>query len=274
MRRVWAGTRTGRRGGGIGRGGGGHLQHVRPADAVDGEAGHRPAGLRLLPLRRGRTDPRLPAGPGGRGPAGGGAGAPGGPVRPGVPPRRPPGRLRLDGPGRVHRAPAGELEQSFQALEARAAEWVAREALPLTGKALVRSAEMRYQGQSFEINVPLPEGPITDVAPSWPPSTGPTRRSTGTWTGRRRSRWSTSGSRWWGRCHGRPGPRPRPPCPGRPPAGPPAGLPGRGLLDAGVYERRDLRPGDTFEGPAVVEQYDTTVLVPGGYRVRSTAGAT
>ena len=41
-----------------------------------------------------------------------------------------------------------------------------------------------------------------------------------------------------------------------------------GFVDAGVYQRAALRPGDGFTGPAVVEQYDTTVLVPSGYRVR------
>jgi len=39
------------------------------------------------------------------------------------------------------------------------------EGLPVGAQTLVRSAEMRYKGQSFEINVPLPAGPITDLAP-------------------------------------------------------------------------------------------------------------
>jgi N-methylhydantoinase A len=40
-----------------------------------------------------------------------------------------------------------------------------------------------------------------------------------------------------------------------------------GFVEAGVYQRGDLRPGDTFAGPAVVEQYDTTTLVLAGFRV-------
>src|SRR5581483_2444033 len=40
-----------------------------------------------------------------------------------------------------------------------------------------------------------------------------------------------------------------------------------GFVDAGVYRRADLAPGDRLAGPAVVEQYDTTTLVPGGFRV-------
>ena len=31
-----------------------------------------------------------------------------------------------------------------------------------------------------------------------------------------------------------------------------------GFVDAGVFQRAALRPGDGFAGPAVVEQYDTT----------------
>ena len=35
---------------------------------------------------------------------------------------------------------------------------------------------------------------------------------------------------------------------------------------AGVFQREDLKPGDAFAGPAVIEQYDTTTLVPAGFR--------
>ena len=36
--------------------------------------------------------------------------------------------------------------------------------------------------------------------------------------------------------------------------------------DAAVYHRRDLRAGQHLDGPAVVEQDDTTTLVPAGFR--------
>ena len=38
-------------------------------------------------------------------------------------------------------------------------------------------------------------------------------------------------------------------------------------VEAVVYQRAALKPGDSFVGPAVVEQYDTTVYVPAGFRV-------
>ncbi|HWC04309.1 MAG TPA: hydantoinase/oxoprolinase family protein, partial [Methylomirabilota bacterium] len=36
--------------------------------------------------------------------------------------------------------------------------------------------------------------------------------------------------------------------------------------DAAVYHRRDLRAGQHLDGPAIVEQEDTTTLVPAGLR--------
>jgi N-methylhydantoinase A len=36
--------------------------------------------------------------------------------------------------------------------------------------------------------------------------------------------------------------------------------------DAAVYHRRDLRAGQHLDGPAIVEQEDTTTLVPAGFR--------
>ena len=36
--------------------------------------------------------------------------------------------------------------------------------------------------------------------------------------------------------------------------------------DAAVYHRRDLLSGQHVDGPAVIEQEDTTTLVPAGFR--------
>jgi N-methylhydantoinase A len=168
----------------------------------------------------------------------------------------------------THAAPA-DVEAAFRALGTRAADWVAGEGLPVGAQTLVRSAEMRYKGQSFEINVTLPAGPITHLAPvlsafhaayeqiyGYVDLTAPVELVD--------LRLQVVGT------------VPRPPAP------PAAETTARsihapalrrvyldgGFVDAGVYQRAALRPGDGFTGPAVVEQYDTTVLVPSGYRVR------
>jgi N-methylhydantoinase A len=39
-----------------------------------------------------------------------------------------------------------------------------------------------------------------------------------------------------------------------------------GYLDCPIYRRVDLRPGDTLEGPAIVEQMDATTVVPPRFR--------
>jgi N-methylhydantoinase A len=164
---------------------------------------------------------------------------------------------------------AHELEKGFGELEARAHDWIRREGLPVRGQQFLRSAEMRYTGQSFEVNVALPGGPITDlvavlaafhrtyeqvygyVDPAAPVELVDLRLQ-------------VVGAV----------PRPAPP--------PPAAVvareiapPGRrrvyfdgAFADAGVFQRAELRPGDAFPGPAVVEQYDTTTLVPPGFRMR------
>jgi len=38
-------------------------------------------------------------------------------------------------------------------------------------------------------------------------------------------------------------------------------------VEGAVIQRSSLKPGDSFRGPAVVEQYDTTVYVPEGFEV-------
>jgi N-methylhydantoinase A len=38
-------------------------------------------------------------------------------------------------------------------------------------------------------------------------------------------------------------------------------------VETSQYDRRQLRPGDEFWGPAVIYQYDTTTVIPPGWRV-------
>ena len=43
---------------------------------------------------------------------------------------------------------------------------------------------------------------------------------------------------------------------------------GTAFVDTPVYGRAHLRPGDVFDGPAVVEQYDATTYVAPGWAAR------
>jgi N-methylhydantoinase A len=38
-------------------------------------------------------------------------------------------------------------------------------------------------------------------------------------------------------------------------------------LTASVHHRSELTPGTSLDGPAIVVQYDTTVVVPPGFRI-------
>jgi N-methylhydantoinase A len=165
--------------------------------------------------------------------------------------------------------PAHELEKAFEDLEARARDWIKREGLPVPEQRFLRSAEMRYTGQSFEVSVPLPGGPITEFAPvlaafhqAYDRTYGYVDRAAPVEVVDVRLQVVATV------------PRPAP--------SPPATVvardvpaPGRrrvyfdgSFVDAGVHRRADLRPGDSFPGPAVVEQYDSTTLLPPGFRMR------
>jgi len=37
---------------------------------------------------------------------------------------------------------------------------------------------------------------------------------------------------------------------------------GRGLQPAAIYSRAQLRPGHRFSGPAIVEEYGSTTVIP------------
>ena len=160
------------------------------------------------------------------------------------------------------RASAETLREAFGALDEQARAWLQGEAIPVQGVQILHSAEMRYKGQSFEINVPLPdldgirsefqrayeaiygyadpEAPVEMVdlraqvvgmTPK-PPSGVAAKLVEAPAAGRGSRRVYHAGS--W--------------------------------VDAQLHARAELRPGHTFAGPAIVEQYDTTVFVPPGFR--------
>src|SRR5438034_7865674 len=55
----------------------------------------------------------------------------------------------------------GEIEFAFAALKARADAWFAHEQITADARALLRTVDMRYAGQNYELAIPLPDGPIT-----------------------------------------------------------------------------------------------------------------
>ena len=164
----------------------------------------------------------------------------------------------------------GEIDAAFTALNAQAEDWFAHEEIAADARRLTRTVDMRYMGQNYELAVPLPEGPITAqtlealakgfadahqrmygfLAENEPvqfvtfrleatglvskatlkehPLGGPDARGA---IREQRNVWLAES---------------------------------RDFVSCPVYAREDLKPGNRFAGPAIVEQMDaTTVVLPG-----------
>ena len=180
--------------------------------------------------------------------------------------------LRADFSATVRRnvaaAHAAELQAALERVEAEAQAWLEREKVPAARRSLVRSAEMRYPLQNYEINVPLPAGKV-DAA----------------WIKRACEDFHAAHERLYSYCDreepvqlvnlrvaavGRTD-RPQPRALER------GGLSGAGalkgrrqvhfqesraFLNTPLYERERLAAGNRIKGPAVIEQADSTIIVP------------
>jgi N-methylhydantoinase A len=158
------------------------------------------------------------------------------------------------------------LDADRRGLEAEMLAWIEQHAVELDGVSFRLGVDMRYVGQSYEIEVP--------IEAEWLRPGGALRLL---------EAFHRSHERIFGHADPRApvevvnlriqlrGTRPRVPIaevrPGA--SAPPTGarrlwLDGRSV-EARVHERASLGHGDRVVGPAIVEQPDTTVLVPGGH---------
>ncbi len=163
----------------------------------------------------------------------------------------------------------GEIGRLLADMAAQGEEILTRTGLGASEVTITLSADMRYTGQGFEINVPVSSN-----------GTGPSRAEL-----------EESFTRVYQRRHGLAleavpvevvnwrcivsGPLPATGTPSsfldsREAGGPvPSGRrpiysPGRGgMVDAPVYDRYALRPGDAAQGPAIVEEHESTLVVAG-----------
>lgn len=160
------------------------------------------------------------------------------------------------------------LNELFTAMRAEA-EAVVRPAAP--GEALVesRQAFMRYRGQGHEIAVPLPNEPFAANAAG-----GLRRRFEATYEqvfGRAIPKLEVEALTWTlSLATDRPLPSPAKPVTK---AAAPAPSGHREVLDpatgareqAAIHERNALKPGMTFDGPALIVEDGTTTVVPNGF---------
>jgi N-methylhydantoinase A len=168
----------------------------------------------------------------------------------------------------------GDVAEGFATLTARAEDWFEHEGIAAENRVLTRTADMRYKGQNYELAVALPEGPVTQatlealaagfadlhrqrygfIAEGEPvqivtlrlEATGLVQKATLT---------------------------------RHPDAGPDASAARTGerpvwfpeaqdFVATPIYSRDELKPGNRFAGPAIVEQMDTTTVVPPGMTAR------
>jgi len=168
--------------------------------------------------------------------------------------------------GRLDALDLVALAGTQRALEAELLAWVERHGVEVDGISFRHGADMRYVGQSYEIDVP--------VDPQWLEAGAAPRLL---------DAFHTAHERIFGHADPRApvevvnvrvqlrGVRPRVPivevaagAGGAPTGTRRVWLDGR-PVQARVYERAGLGRGDRLVGPAIVEQPDTTVLVPDGH---------
>jgi N-methylhydantoinase A len=153
-------------------------------------------------------------------------------------------------------------------LSARARRWLAEEAPAVGASAVAFSADLRYVGQAFQIEVPIDPAWL-EAATTDPPRAAFHDLHERLYAHADRAadvelidlRATITGTT--------PKPVLRAVPAGRGLATPAGRRPihyRKRRYEAAVYHRRDLRAGQHLLGPAIVEQEDTTTLVPAGFR--------
>ncbi|MEU6743723.1 hydantoinase/oxoprolinase family protein [Streptosporangium sandarakinum] len=165
---------------------------------------------------------------------------------------------------------ARRLGALYEELDGEARDWFEQEGVEAAERSVLRTAELRYAGQNYEIPVPVPDGPITEetVLAVLTAFAAEHRRlygydAPGDPVEAVTLRLQATGS------------VPRAELPREEAAGPDATASRTGTrtmhvpelggyVEVPVHRREAMRPGNRLEGPAVIEQMDTTtVLLPG-----------
>jgi N-methylhydantoinase A len=161
------------------------------------------------------------------------------------------------------------LADACRELAARARRWLAEEAPAVSQSRVAYSADLRYVGQAFQIEVPIDDAWLEDAT-----------------TDRLRAAFHERHAHLYAHADRAAdvelidlratitGTTPKPAVRAVPAGHGPATPAGRRPIhyrrqryDAAVYRRADLLAGQHLDGPAVVEQPDTTTLVPAGFGV-------
>ena len=168
----------------------------------------------------------------------------------------------------------GDVAEGFATLAGRADRWFVGEGIAPADRRTVRTADMRYHGQNYELGVAVPDGPVTAET---------MRTLAGRFAEAHRQRYGFADeaapvqlvtlrleATGMVRKAELPAYPEEAPDATRAMAGRrPVWLPeARDFVTTPIYDRARLRPGNRFGGPAIVEQMDATTLVPPGMSAR------
>jgi N-methylhydantoinase A len=168
---------------------------------------------------------------------------------------------------------AAQTEQVFAGLEARAMDLLVEEKVPEERIRLQRSADIRYEGQSYELTIPLTSsGPLKD---------GDLRQMIEHFHAHHQKIYAYSDKKESVEVISLrlaalglvPELRLRssdqiPSGPPTPKSQRPIHFPGSGFLESYVYEREHLVPGHAMLGPCLIEEKTSTTVIPSGWRAR------
>jgi N-methylhydantoinase A len=170
------------------------------------------------------------------------------------------------------RADDTEIETTWRELEARGKAEIAAEGVPEDAIALLRSADLRYVGEGHEVPVELPPGTTggAAIAHLWKAFHSVHRKTFGfAYEGTQDVELVNLRVQAIGRAF-RPEVSPSPGGGGtraEPKSHRAVFWRGKGWLDCPIYWRPDLPTGAVVAGPAIVEEYGSTLVVPDGWTV-------
>ncbi|MGR3481706.1 hydantoinase/oxoprolinase family protein [Salipiger marinus] len=166
------------------------------------------------------------------------------------------------------------LAETLARVEAEANGWFEAEAIAADQRRLTRRIDMRYEGQNYELSIPVPEGPVTETTLETLRAgfTEAHRRMYGFAVPEERILCVTFRAEALGLVQ-------KAELPERPLGAEDASgaITGsrevwfpetRAFTETQLYARDLLAPGMRFAGPAIVEQMDTTTLIPPGVTAR------
>ncbi len=168
---------------------------------------------------------------------------------------------------------AAIAEATLSPLVEEAEAWLAAEHVSADARRLSRTVDMRYRGQNYELAVRVPTGPVTaeSIAALIEGFEDSHRQRYGFLAKEEAVEFVTFRVEAFGVVRKAEFARTEPVTPDPAPAEVATRqtyfAQGGEVVTTPVYAREKMRPGMTFEGPAIVEQMDTTTVVPPGTRL-------